>query len=360
MKLSPKAIASYVYYRLLMNHNTRIDVEKIHHYAFSSTELYCISISTNNIIETPLGYFRLIRRNLSQKRFDKETKEIFSIFNPIDTNGNDDLEKRKENFVRFKKHEDNLRSHSCRLFKYNCFNANSAIAETIVAKYLGLQDLLTSTELCKLTIDNKHTVLGTMSSKARGVKYEKVKNGLSQRMTPKLLQTLTNYNLLDVICYEQDHGANNYMNLIDEEGKIYSICSFDNDSPTSFKLSTSVNFTFSAEGRPFVSSDGFVTRPWLDKEVVERLESIDLSALKKDLSQYLNCVQLYCCVRRIEKLNKAIQKSVANGVVKLLEPIEWTQQMVEEEIAGNNGRTYMYVLVDWHDFFNKPRKKTLS
>ncbi len=349
MKKQIKKIISGVYYGLLMNHNTHIEPDPMPHYNYSPTDVKLIAVSHNNIIETPAGYFRLVRRNYSKKLFDEETANIYCSVNQLKT-----IELcNKWGYERFKQHEDDLRNHSSRLFKYICFNANSSTSETLVAKYLGLEQLLTKTEFCVLNLEGKISLFGTMSTKAPGVPYDKVKDNLAQRMTPELLRALTNLNLLDVISYERDHGANNYMNIVDEEGKIRSICAFDNDYPESFKISSSVSFTFSGDVSPFISSDGYVQRPYLDKMVVERLAGLDMKLFKKELSKYLNRIQLYFLTCRIQKIREAIKKSKDKGYVRLLEPDEWTQQMVEEEVKGGNGRTYMYVLVDWYDHFNK-------
>ena len=345
-----KTLLSSLYYRLLMNHNTSIVLKELPEFYFKASELNLISISTNNIIETPAGFFRLIRKNSSNKQFKKETQLIYSVVKSVivnDMNGG--------GYERYCRNENTLRKSSCGLFKYNCFNANRSISQTIIAKFLGQQDLLTHTELCKINVEGKLTLVGTMSAKALGVKYDDVKSDLTQKMTPQLLRALTNYNILDVICSETDHGANNYMNIIDDEGKIQSICSFDNDSPSCFKLSSSIGFVPTAEGRPFVSSDGIVLRPYLDKTIVQKLDTLDVRALRNELSKYLNFMQLHYIFARIKKLTCAIRHSVDKGVVKLLEPDDWTQEMVDKEVAGENGRTYMYVLVDWWNYYNPPK-----
>ena len=335
------------YYGLFMNHNTRISTNSIPIYSFRADQLKLITISTNNIIETPDGFFRIVRRNSFRRKFDDETKRIFDVLKPLNIGM---PERELERFVR---REYKNRDYCFPFFRYNCFSANRSLAVLTIASYLGIDRLLTHVELCRIIIDGRITLEGTMASKATGVAYGQIKSDISHRMTPQLLQSLTNLNLLDVICFEKDHGANNYMNIIDENGRVNSICSFDNDSPSCFSISMSIDFKFTADGRPFVTPNGLCARPYLDKDVVERLMRIDLESLRKDLSCYLNVIQLYCCMRRIKQLQVAIQSSVEKGLTKLLNPNEWTQKMVDDEVKGINGRTYMHVLVDWTPFHKK-------
>ena len=343
-------IRSFIY-SFLLNHRTIIEFASIPSYEFSSDELRLVTLSTNNMIETPVGYFRFCRRWMRQKSYDGETSKMFDLLNRGGQYADNQMDK-------FFLQEKGRRSVMNPLFHYDTFCSNRSIASYKIACLLGQPELLTKCEFCWLKIDNSEPMLGTMSSLAKGTGFWGLSDDIDikSRMTPSLLRDLSNLEILDTICYEPDHGANNYMNQLDAEGKIQHLCAFDNDNPKDFFFSSDCTHSLTTETKPMVHNGNF-NRQYADKDTIERLLSLTKSTVTRELSPYLNCVQLHFCWKRINKLQQAVQNSLKAQQLALLNPDDWTQQMVEENVSGKNGRTYMYVLVDWKDYYINSKRR---
>lgn len=75
--LKTKNLLSYVLYSYVLNHKTVLDYQNIPTYRFSSFDIKIITLSTNNIVQTPAGYFRICRRWRRKEIYDKETYRIY-------------------------------------------------------------------------------------------------------------------------------------------------------------------------------------------------------------------------------------------------------------------------------------------
>lgn len=208
-----------------------------------------------------------------------------------------------------------------------------------------------------LKIDDNTPLLGSMSAIAEGIGFWDYKKNINYSFTPSLLRDLSNLEILDTICFEPDHGANNYMLKVGDNGKIIHICAFDNDNPRDFFISSDCSNSLTSETKSIVSSSGYFNRKYADIDSVGKLLSLTRKDVCKELSPYLNDLQLYFCWSRIKVLQKAIEKSLATGNLRLLRSDEWTQQMVDDEISGKNGRTYSYVLIDWKNYYENLKRK---
>lgn len=68
-----------IIYSYVLNHKTEIDYQDIPVYSFSSADIKIITLSTNNIVQTPVGYFRICRRWRRKKEYDRETYRIYQM-----------------------------------------------------------------------------------------------------------------------------------------------------------------------------------------------------------------------------------------------------------------------------------------
>lgn len=213
--------------------------------------------------------------------------------------------------------------------RYSFFNGVRSVSTWIIADALGLGHMITRAEWCFLEIEDQKTLFGVLSDAAPGVRMadmEAVLDGTLQK-------ELTSLNVLDVICYQPDHGPNNYS--ISPSG---TVCAFDNDNPRT--LFPAVSVTGSLAGcSPLVGEDGKVARPYMDKALAERLKGLNSAALGKELKPYLNLLQIWALKRRIKKLVNAIKNTEFKGL--LLEKDGWSMGTAKEEINGNYGTTYL-------------------
>lgn len=341
-----------IIYSYVLNHKTEIDYQDIPVYSFSSADIKIITLSTNNIVQTPVGYFRICRRWRRKKEYDRETYRIYQMLI-----GGGQIIDNQLNV--FNLHEKAKYSRINPLLIYDTFSANRAVASYKVAQLLGKETLLTKCEMAWLKIDDNEPFLGTMSSIANGVgfwNYIKTKS-IKDHFTPSLLRDLSNLEILDTICHEPDHGANNYMLVVDETEKITHICAFDNDNPKDFFISTDCKHSLTTETKSMITKNGCFNRKYADKDIVGKLLSLNRKTVFKELNPYLNCLQLHFCWLRVRSLQKSIEKSLDIDKLCLLSHSEWTQQMVDDEISGKNGRTYSYVLIDWKDYHINASKK---
>lgn len=217
-------------------------------------------------------------------------------------------------------------------------NATKSVSTHIVADALGLSRLVTGETWCRLHIDAAvyHGVICRAADGQRGRDVTVEPSGALQR-------ALMNLNVLDVICFQQDHGPNNY-NVVFTDGVATGVCAFDNDNPNTFFVVTTVSSSLSGCA-PLVSKNGLIDRPYFDVELAERLLELDCHALSKTLKPYLNALQRAAMVRRIRKLRKAIQKTAAHRDGFLIAPKDWGTKTLEEELGSSVANTYLGHLI---------------
>ncbi len=170
--------------------------------------------------------------------------------------------------------------------RHSFFGAVRSVASRIVAEEMGLEHLITDARFCTLALDDGENLFGVLSPSADGCRMLDIK----VKANEDLKKELWNLALLDAICNQPDHGANN-VNVAEKDGS-YTICAFDNDNPKTFFPSLS----------PFAIPEGF------DAQTVKKLQSLDVKRLKKRLSPYLNFLQLFALESRIKKIKKQIKQ----------------------------------------------------
>lgn len=218
--------------------------------------------------------------------------------------------------------------------QYSFFGAVRAMASWIVAKHLGIAHMITKTCFCELDIAGSFGMFGTISDAAPGVRMIDT----SVPMSGELQRELVNLNALDLILYQVDHGINNYNVYIN--GDTVSVCAFDNDNPTTLFPTRNIKRSFSGCS-PLINKNGFIDRPYFDRDLAERINNIDTSSLKKELKPYLNFIQISALISRIKQLNCAIKKTESMHHGFLLSADSWSVQTALDEINGAYGVTYL-------------------
>ena len=218
---------------------------------------------------------------------------------------------------------------------FETYFASRQLASYELAKLLGMQRLITSSELVCLDIEGeKH--FGVLSNRAPG------KRGLDckEYLTPQMQRELTNLKVIDTLSYQIDHFANNYNVIYDERNKPISVCAFDNDANRTFWISPSVRFKANHNCSELISKAGEYAYPYLDKNVAKTLMGIDYHLLYSTMSKYLNQLQLWALRKRFEKLQGALRKRQSHDKGFLLDDDEWNKTTIEEELSGRYGVTY--------------------
>lgn len=211
------------------------------------------------------------------------------------------------------------------------YNAVRTMATEETARALGAEALITPSQWCRLIIDGQERY-GIASTAAPG------KRALDVNMAPtgKLQRDLNRLNVLDVICFQQDHGPNNYN--IDETG-ICSVCAFDNDNPNTFFPISKISWPLSGSD-PFVTEKGTLNRPYMDKAMADALETVDEKRLKRNLRPYLNWLQIKSLLARVKQLRKLMRNAC------LLTAEQWNEETLQKELSGNYGKTYLCSFVN--------------
>lgn len=238
--------------------------------------------------------------------------------------------------------------------EWQLFGFNRAASEKIVAKYLGLDELICSVNLAQITL-NSNVIWGSVMEEAKGVNPNDMNSSqLVNCVSPELLNVLTSLNILDVLCNEKDHRPGNYNILIDENGKGISIIAFDNDSPYSFFPSTNIHMRSYFGSSNILDKNGCINRCGIDCNLASRIVNIDIASLSHDLSPYLNEIQIYALKHRVLKLQQALRKS---RELRLQKPSDWTMDDVNADLSGKYGRTYLYILKHWKDIYGEYSKQ---
>ena len=213
------------------------------------------------------------------------------------------------------------------------YNALRSVATSVLAKELGVANLVTPCSWCCLQIEEDvfYGIVSEVAPGKRGVDADPLPTGILQR-------DLVTLNILDAICFQQDHGPNNYN--VDSNG---AVCAFDNDNPNTFFPFPTVTWPFSGCA-PLVTKKGAFDRPYVDKAFAQVLLGLDTGKIAQKVKPYLNKLQIATLQIRIEKVRKALKRAVSKGNVHLLVD-QWGEDTVQKEVTGGYGQTYLKALL---------------
>ena len=224
--------------------------------------------------------------------------------------------------------------------EYSYFNAVRAISSRILAETLDLAHIITDAQFCIIHTENGREFRGVLSRAAPGMRM------LDTAISPtgSLQQELGNLHLLDVLALQTDHGPNNYNVFWDGDGKA-RVCAFDNDNPMTFFPIPSISRFFQGCS-PYVNRRGHIERPFVDKELAKKIESISTVKLNRKLKPYLNLLQRRAMLLRLKKLRNAIRKASKKENISLLASGDWDAETVRLELSGEYGVTYLTKAVE--------------
>lgn len=232
---------------------------------------------------------------------------------------------------------------------FQTYNAVRSISTYRMAQLVGVEDMIPKTEYVLLCIEGREPVFGTMMDGADGVCMEALsceeRQGVS---SPALQRALNQLNLLDVLNLEKDHRTGNY-HVVVSQGKATNVIAFDNDSPNSFSFG-GISFSTYMGCSPWCK-DGKVNRPYIDKELADRILSLNEKQVKSRLRDILNPLQLASLNRRIKQVKELLHGTPAP--VFLTEE-EWTEETVVQELSGSWGMTYLQQFLGEQKLMEQP------
>lgn len=221
---------------------------------------------------------------------------------------------------------------------YSFFSASKSIASKIVADILGLGHIITTAEFCYLNFENGTQKFGVMSNIALGCRMIDVAVTANWTLQKELL----NLNILDIICFQTDHGTNNYN--VNKTLNKFSVCAFDNDNPNTFLPIPSIKCNFMGCSS-LVDKRGVINRPCVSRELLNHMQQLDFKGLRKNLKPYLNLLQVEAIVYRTKKIKKMLALTESVSPERLLLDEQWDNHTVELELNGTYGKTYLTMTI---------------
>lgn len=218
---------------------------------------------------------------------------------------------------------------------YQVFNTNRQVATYELARCLDAEELIPKTRYVKLIIDGK-VKMGTFMDVAPGICPEHMEDSARHKINPELQRQLIRLNFLDILCRHTDHRPGhdgNYNVSFNEKGEVCGVSAFDNDAPTSFLPSGSIKFGTSAMTTSLITKDKIITRPFLCKDIVEKVMDVNVTKMKNSVGEYLSPLQCYFIGIRLQALKQSIKKSEQMGLVTCLERHMWSKTTIGEELA---------------------------
>lgn len=207
-----------------------------------------------------------------------------------------------------------------------------------LADLLELSNMIPPTRVVKLkTI--KDDIIGTLQNGADGVCIIGI--GHSERrdmITPAFQHALMNLNVLDVLTHDADHSPNNYNVVLDSNEMAIGVSCFDNNGVGTFSCSGSISFETFKKCSPFVDSVGMINRPYLDKNLIRRIQEVRFIELFKRLRTNLRFYQIFAVWIRMKKVIHAVSRISSD---RLLDDSAWGEDTIQEELSGRYGKTYL-------------------
>lgn len=401
------AAYGFLYGSGMLAHKTRIDWNRMPHLVCGDNEMKIIftgSSALYRIITKDVnGYFRIVKPHLSRKACIRQAvEEYYTVYFPEQKDEYESVKKAIEKRTTFKKFAamgniDDPYSRSRRFYltkdtryvgietpqhlvegskewkayminirellryvriaiarhKRNRWNGgfeydgvNRQMATEAVAGLLGLERMVPHSFFLTVSYHDKE-LRGTLMSVAEGEKTDRISESRALEVaSPALQRELNSLNVLDTITYERDHRPGNYNMILNEDGKVERLSVFDNDAAMTFAPFAAT--THSGSGCSCViGSGGGYNRPFIDKQLAESLMKIERADIERVLKPYLNRIQIFMCWSRLQTLRKAIATKRLTGVSFLLEPHEWNETTMNEELSGRYGVTYLKLFINY-------------
>ena len=238
---------------------------------------------------------------------------------------------------------------------FQTYNAVRCIATYRVAEMIGLGDMIPKTEYVLLCQEGREPIFGTFMESAPGICMERLPcKDRREVSSPRLQRALNNLNLLDVLNLEKDHRTGNY-HVVIQEGKGIHVVAFDNDSPNGFGLG-GISFSTYMGCSPWCIN-GKLNRPYVDKDLADRILSLENEQIDLNLGDVLNRLQLSAFKKRLKQV-KGVLRSAPASVY--LTPEKWSETTLERELSEEYGMTYLHQFLGEQKLMEQPWIKERS
>ena len=236
---------------------------------------------------------------------------------------------------------------STKMGEIETFGSSRSVATRIVSEILGIEELIPDIRYVKLEYLRRE-VVGTLSDNCEGESpYNRDIHVYD--ISGSFQRDINNMELIDVICFQKDHGRQNY-NVIQSGNIGVRLKVFDNDAPSSFFPTFLISFHSYDGCSEYVTKTGLINRPYMDYDVVKKIESIKYDEWKEKLQGHLSKVEILYSYRRIERIKRAIKKSLKEKKVELVKQHMWNDKTIKKETSGEYGET---ALCDFCDYMKE-------
>ena len=277
---------------------------------------------------------------------DGESPEILGLNGYCD----DEYIKRLKTFCRFSANKlSSYYRENEYLFnnKRHYYSADRNFAFKKMLKLFDMTNLAPEIDCCFLNIDQKYELFGSIMAEANGFSVvKKSSEERTKRITPQIQRVLTSLSLIDYLCKLIDHTPRNYNVITDEKGLFVNVQCFDNDDHCSFGYEKTLVFKSYPNVESFVSANGIINRPHLDKSIAALVMDIKKQVLFNELREYLKQKQIYRIWQRLLFLKSAIIETQRINSGFLITESQWNSDTIKEELSGKYGNTYLSNLIE--------------
>lgn len=210
---------------------------------------------------------------------------------------------------------------------YSFFSAGKAIASKIVAEELGVAHMIVDAKPVYLSLSGNVQLFGVLTPKAQGYRARDLQISASS----SLQKELHDLYLLDKICFQTDHGPDNYNIYGDDQ--MYYVTAFDNDNQYTFSPITNI--------KAGIGGKGCILFPIISSDIFEGIKKVNFDILRERLMPYLNRIQIYALIYRIKGVQRAMLRSQEKGELTILKNNDWSEYVIQRELNGEFGETYL-------------------
>ncbi len=303
-------------------------------------------------------------------------------------------ENQHESYRRMKDQLDDVGAGIDKGAKYKFQERN--IATSRIANLLGLQGLVVNSELAEISYaegGETKTKQGLLMSAAEGTAAGKTKpsgrrfaavNGNEKfesiesesygyafsDVTNNFQREMSNLDILDYVCGQDDRHEGNFFVKKDENGKFDGVVGIDNDSAFGKGRNENKELIEANEkaydnhefgggtktGRSKgVISKGKLVQPHIDAELAERVLTIDKDMIKYTLMDLIEPQNIEACWLRLQQLQKAINHAKSKTPDKLIKPDDWGAKTHDKSADYTNGKeTYKHGEITTYALFMTP------
>ena len=217
------------------------------------------------------------------------------------------------------------------------------VATSRVAALLGVGNLVAKSETAEIYDEASGTVIrGNLMAKAEGVspgkefmaknKMEKGADTLKVSATGGFQRDLCNLQVLDIICGQIDRHADNFYVSLNVNGELAGLQAIDNDASFGTEERLGTLMDAGRYDREVFSDDGEMTMPYMDKNMAERIESVDPEMIRFALKDLLKDKEIEAVVNRLNKTKAGIRKNRAERPERFLEDHQWNDDTAQEMV----------------------------